>query len=68
MTISELEAYFHGVDLPQTIKINEATTILNMDNYLETTLLRAKGWKGVPGKNPSHIHLLKLHDLLEELA
>lgn len=65
MTISELEAYFHGIDLPATIKLNEATTIENMDTFLETTLMRAKSWQGAPDRNPSLWHLQKLHDVLE---
>lgn len=65
MTITELEEYFHGIDLPRTVKLNEATTILNVDNFLETTFLRARGWKGASEKNPSIWHLIKLHDILE---
>lgn len=65
MTIPELEDYFHGIDLPSTIKLNVATTITNMDVFLETTFMRAKAWQGAPEKNPSIWHLKKLHDILE---
>jgi len=40
MTISELEAYFQGIDLFKTIKLNEVITILNIDNFPETTRMR----------------------------
>lgn len=65
MTISELEAYFHGIDLPKTIKLDAATTINNMDTFLTTNIMRAKNWMGEPERNPSLWLLRRLREVLE---
>ncbi len=68
MTISELEAYFHGIDLPKTIKVDEATTITDMNTFLSTSIMRAKNWMGEPDRNPSLWQLKRLHEVLENQA
>lgn len=65
MTLSELEVYFHGIDLPETIMLNQATTVNNVAEFVKTALMRAKGWKGDQDRNPSLWHLQRLHEVLE---
>lgn len=65
MKISELEAYFHGIDLPRTIKLNKATTITDVKTSVEVNIDRAKNWMGHPERNPSLWFLQKLHEVLE---
>lgn len=66
MNIFELEAYFHGIDLPRTIKLNKATTITDVKSSVETNIDRAKRWKGDPDRNPSLWFLQSLHQVLEK--
>lgn len=65
MTLTELEDYFHGIDIPQTIQMDAATHIFDVPDYVNTTIMRAKLWKGTVDRNPSIWHLQKLHDMLE---
>lgn len=65
MTLEELENYFHGIDLPKTAMLNKATKINDVPEFVKTTLMKAKGWRGDPNRNPSHWHLQMLHDVLE---
>lgn len=66
MTILELEAYFSSADLPKTIMLNKATKVNNVADFVKTTLMRAKGWKGDPNRNPSQWHLQNLYNVLEK--
>lgn len=65
MTLTELEQYFTTTDLPQTIQLDQATTINNVRQFVDTCLLRAKSFGLEVERSPDFWRLEQLHTLLQ---
>ncbi|MBG6234694.1 hypothetical protein IWX76_001249 [Pedobacter sp. CAN_A7] len=65
MTIEELEAYFEGIDLPESVKLNEATIIVDLPKFIKSHIITVKAHGHIRAYQSFYDRLVQLKDILE---
>jgi hypothetical protein len=65
MTIEELEAYFEGIDLPESVYLNEATKIVDVKKFIHSHLITVKAHGHIRAYASFMDRLIQLKDILE---
>ncbi|MEJ5963502.1 DUF6965 family protein [Pedobacter immunditicola] len=65
MTIEELEAYFEGIDLPETVYLNKATKIVDVKKFVRSHLITVKAHGHIKAYSSFFDRLLQLKDIIE---
>ena len=65
MTIEELEAYFEGIDLPETVYLNDATKIVDVKKFIHSHLITVKAHGYIKAYSSFMDRLIQLKDILE---
>ena len=65
MTIEELEAYFEGIDLPESVKLNEATVIVDLPKFIKSHIITVKAHGHIRAYQSFYDRLVQLKDILE---
>ena len=65
MTIEELEAYFEGIDLPERVVLNEATTIVDVPKFIKSHIITVKAHGHIRAYGSFMDRLVQLKDILE---
>jgi hypothetical protein len=65
MTIEELEAYFEGIDLPETVYLNKATKIVDVKKFINSHLITVKAHGHIKAYASFMDRLIQLHDIME---
>ncbi|MET3115702.1 hypothetical protein AAKU52_003459 [Pedobacter sp. CG_S7] len=65
MTIEELEAYFEGIDLPETVYLNKATKIVDLKQFVRSHVITVKAHGHIKSYSSFMERLIQLKDILE---
>ncbi|WP_432710970.1 DUF6965 family protein [Pedobacter sp.] len=65
MTIEELEAYFEGIDLPESVYLNEATKIIDLPKFIKSHVITVKAHGHIRAYQSFYDRLLQLKEILE---
>lgn len=65
MTIEELEAYFEGIDLPESVYLNEATKIVDLPKFIKSHVITVKAHGHIRAYQSFYDRLVQLKDILE---
>jgi len=65
MTIEELEAYFEGIDLPETVYLNKATKIVDVKKFVRSHLITVKAHGHIKAYSSFYDRLIQLKDIIE---
>lgn len=66
MTIEELEAYFEGIDLPESVYLNQATKISDVKKFVTSHLITVKTHGHIKAYASFYDRLVQLKDILEQ--
>ena len=66
MTIEELEAYFEGIDLPESVYLNQATKISDVRKFVTSHLFTVKAHGHIKAYSSFYDRLVQLKDILEQ--
>ncbi len=65
MTIEELEAYFEGIDLPETVYLNQATKIVDVKKFIRSHIITVKAHGHIKAYASFMDRLIQLRDIVE---
>lgn len=65
MTIEELEAYFEGIDLPESVYLNKATKIIDLKQFIRSHLITVKAHGHIKAYSSFMERLIELKNILE---
>lgn len=65
MTIEELEAYFEGIDLPERVVLNQATTIVDVKKFIKSHIITVKAHGHIRAYESFLDRLIQLKDIIE---
>ena len=65
MTIEELEAYFEGIDLPESVYLNEATKIVDLPKFIKSHVITVKAHGHIRAYQSFYDRLVQVKDILE---
>lgn len=65
MTVEELEAYFEGIDLPESVYLNKATKIVEVKKFIKSHLITVKAHGHIKAYSSFLDRLIQLKDILE---
>lgn len=65
MTIEELEAYFEGIDLPESVYLNKATKIVDVKKFVRSHLITVKAHGHIKAYSSFFDRLVQLKDIIE---